>query len=145
MAAEVIAIASDHSGVDFKETLKEALGEVGFQVLDLGTNDYESVDYPDFAEALTSAIGRGRADRGVLICGTGIGMSIAANRKSFIRAALCHSVTDARLSRQHNNANVMILGARTLGIEIAKDCLGAFLNTIFEGERHQRRINKISG
>tara|TARA_B100000686_G_scaffold131480_1_gene138412 strand:- start:403 stop:840 length:438 start_codon:yes stop_codon:yes gene_type:complete len=145
MAAKVIAIASDHSGVDFKETLKGALVEVGLQVLDLGTNSHESVDYPDFAEALTSAIGEGSADWGVLICGTGIGMSIAANRKPFIRAALCHSVTDARLSRQHNNANVLILGARTLGIEIARDCLGVFLNTKFDGERHQRRIEKISG
>ena len=145
MAAEVIAIASDHSGVDFKKTLKEALVEVGLQVLDLGTNSHESVDYPDIAEALTSSIGEGLAGRGVLICGTGIGMSIAANRKSFIRAALCHSVTDARLSRQHNNANVLILGARTLGIEIARDCLSAFLDTEFEGERHQRRIDKMSG
>ncbi|MBO88063.1 MAG: ribose 5-phosphate isomerase B [Rickettsiales bacterium] len=145
MAAKVIAIASDHSGVDFKETLKGSLVQEGLQVLDLGANSQESVDYPDFAEALTAVIGEGSADWGVLICGTGIGMSIAANRKPFIRAALCHSVTDARLSRQHNNANVLILGARTLGIEIARDCLGAFLNTKFDGGRHQRRIDKMSG
>jgi len=145
MAAEIIAIASDHAGVDFKESLKTMLSEAGHDVLDLGTNGPDSVDYPDFADALTSALDDGRANRGVLICGTGIGMSMAANRKPSIRAALCHSATDARLSRQHNNANVLILGARTLGIEIARDCLSAFLETEFEGGRHQRRVDKMSG
>ncbi len=110
MAAEVIAIASDHAGIDVKEALKAVVAEAGCEVLDLGTHGPESVDYPDFADALTSAIGDGAAQRGILICGTGIGMSIAANRKPFIRAALCHGVTDARLSREHNDANVLVVG-----------------------------------
>ncbi|MEL0019478.1 MAG: ribose 5-phosphate isomerase B [Rickettsiales bacterium] len=144
MAAEVIAIASDHAGIDVKEALKAVVAEAGCEVLDLGTHGPESVDYPDFADALTSAIGDGAAQRGILICGTGIGMSIAANRKPFIRAALCHGVTDARLSREHNDANVLVVGARTLGIETARDCVIAFLQTPFEGGRHQRRVDKMS-
>ena len=144
MTAEVIAIASDHAGIDAKDALKTVLTEWGHEVLDLGPNSAESVDYPDFADALTTAIGEGQAARGVLLCGTGIGMSIAANRKPFIRAALCHGVTDARLTRQHNDANVLVVGARTLGIETTKDCLETFLNTKFEGGRHQRRVDKMS-
>ena len=144
MAAEVIAIASDHAGIDAKDALKTVLTEWGYEVLDLGSNSAESVDYPDFADALTTAIGEGQAARGVLLCGTGIGMSIAANRKPFIRAALCNGVTDARLTRQHNDANVLVVGARTLGIETAKDCLETFLNTEFEGGRHQRRVDKMA-
>jgi ribose 5-phosphate isomerase B len=144
MAAEVIAIASDHAGIDVKEALKAVVAEAGCEVLDLGTHGPESVDYPDFADALTSAIGDGAAQRGILICGTGIGMSIAANRKPFIRAALCHGVTDARLSREHNDANVLVVGARTLDIETARDCVIAFLQTPFEGGRHQRRVDKMS-
>jgi len=144
MAAEVIAIASDHAGIDAKDALKTVLTEWGYEVLDLGPNSAGSVDYPDFADALTTAIGKGQAARGVLLCGTGIGMSIAANRKPFIRAALCSGVTDARLTRQHNDANVLVVGARTLGIQTRKDCLETFLNTEFEGGRHQRRIDKMS-
>jgi len=144
MTAEVIAIASDHAGIDARDALKTVLTEWGYEVLDLGPNSAESVDYPDFADALTTAIGEGQAARGVLLCGTGIGMSIAANRKPFIRAALCHGVTDARLTRQHNDANVLVVGARTLGIETTKDCLETFLNTKFEGGRHQRRVDKMS-
>jgi ribose 5-phosphate isomerase B len=144
MAAGVIAIASDHAGIDVKEALKTVLTKRGYEVFDLGPHIPESVDYPDFADALTTVIGEGQAARGVLICGTGIGMSIAANRKPFIRAALCHSVTDARLTRQHNDANVLVVGARTLGIETAKECLETFLNTEFEGGRHQRRVDKMS-
>ena len=139
-------LGSDHGALDLKNQLVSYIqtSYPDFEVVDLGTHSTESVDYPDIAGALSEKVLSSNGV-GILCCGTGIGMSIAANRKSFIRAALCHSVTDARLSRQHNNANVLILGARTLGIEIAKDCLGAFLNTKFEGERHQRRINKISG
>lgn len=144
MAAEVIAIASDHAGVELKDVLKDDIAAAGLQLNDLGTDGAESVDYPDFADALTAEIGAGRAVRGVLVCGTGIGMSIAANRKPFIRAALCHSATEARLAREHNNANVLVVGARTMGIETARDCLKAFLNTSFEGGRHQRRIDKMS-
>ncbi len=144
MAAEVIAIASDHAGVETKDALKEDIVAAGLRVTDLGTHGPDSVDYPDFADALTEEIGAGRADRGILVCGTGIGMSIAANRKPFIRAALCHSATEARLAREHNNANVFVVGARTMSIEIVRECLKAFLETAFEGGRHQRRVDKMS-
>jgi ribose 5-phosphate isomerase B len=116
---------------------------MGYAVLDLGTDDTESVDYPDYGQALAHAVQEGRAERGVLICGTGIGISMAANRFSGVRAALCHDETSARLAREHNDANVLALGARMLGIEVAKDCLRAFLTTDFAGGRHTRRVAKI--
>jgi len=144
MAAEVIAIASDHTGVELKDVLKDDISAAGLEVLDVGTNGPDSVDYPDFADALTTEIGSGRAGRGILVCGTGIGMSIAANRKPFIRAALCHGMTDARLAREHNDANVLVVGTRTMGMETARDCLKTFLETSFEGGRHQRRVDKMS-
>ena len=144
MAAEVIAIASDHAGVETKDALKDDIAAAGLRVTDLGTNGPDSVDYPDFADALTEEIGAGRAERGILVCGTGIGMSIAANRKPFIRAALCHSATEARLAREHNNANVLVVGARSMSTETVRDCLKAFLETAFEGGRHQRRVDKMS-
>ena len=144
MAAEVIAIASDHAGVETKDALKDDIAAAGLRFTDLGTHGPDSVDYPDFADALTEEIGAGRADWGILVCGTGIGMSIAANRKPFIRAALCHSVTEARLAREHNNANVLVVGARTMGIGTVRECLKAFLETAFEGGRHQLRVDKMS-
>ena len=144
MAAEVIANASDHAGVEVKSVLIDDIVAAGLGVIDLGTHGQESVDYPDFADTLAVEIYSGRAGRGVLICGTGIGMSMAANRKSFIRAALCHGTTEARLARQHNNANVLVVGARTMGIEAVRDCLRVFLETPFEGGRHQRRVDKMS-
>lgn len=144
MVSERIAVAADHAGVDLKATLSEVLRERGYEVLDLGTNGPESVDYPDFAGKLAAALADGRASRGVLVCGTGIGISIAANRHPHVRAALCHNATDARLSRQHNDANVLALGARTVGPEVARDCLETFLDTAFEGGRHQRRVDKMS-
>lgn len=144
MAQESIAIAADHAGAALKAVLIELLGELGFRALDLGTDGAESVDYPDFADALAAALKDGQASRGVLVCGTGIGISIAANRHSHLRAALCRDTTDARLSRQHNDANVLALGARTTGVETAGDCLRVFLDTPFEGGRHQRRIDKMS-
>lgn len=144
MASERIAVAADHAGVDLKAALSGMLRERGLDVLDLGTDGPEPVDYPDFAAKLAAALADGRASRGVLICGTGIGISIAANRHPHIRAALCHSVTDARLARQHNDANVLVLGSRTTGVQIALDCLEAFLDTAFEGGRHKRRIDKMS-
>jgi ribose 5-phosphate isomerase B len=143
MAAAPIAIASDHAGFDLKTALVEDLKAAGMPVLDLGTNSRDSVDYPDFGDALAQAITSGKAARGVLVCGSGIGISIAANRHKGIRAAHCRDTTDARLSRLHNDANVIALGARTTGIEVAKDCLQVFLNTAFEGGRHQRRIDKL--
>ena len=141
---ETIAIAADHGGFDLKSILIPELRDLGYEILDLGTMSRDSVDYPDFAEALTGAIAEGRAARGVLICGTGIGMSIAANRHSSIRAALVHDGTGARLARQHNDANVLVLGGRVLGAEIAKDCVKTFFTTPFEGGRHARRIAKMS-
>lgn len=140
---ETIALASDHAGVELKAALKAALAERGFEPLDLGTHDAASVDYPDMADALAATIAEGRAARGVLICGTGIGISIAANRHRHLRAALCHDITTARLAREHNDANVLVLGARTTGIETARDCLAAFLDTKFAGGRHARRVAKL--
>jgi ribose 5-phosphate isomerase B len=143
MSGQKIVIASDHAGFDFKASIKDRLAGEGYEVIDLGTHGPESVDYPDYAAALAGAIREGRAERGVLICGTGIGISIAANRHPGIRAALCHDTTGARLSRQHNDANVLVLGARVTGIETAQDCLAAFLSTPFEGGRHSRRVDKM--
>lgn len=142
-AKEVIAIASDHAGFDLKALLKQELAAVGFEPLDLGADSASSVDYPDFADRLAGALKDGRAKRGVLICGTGIGISMAANRHRHVRAAVVHDVTSARLSRQHNNANVVCLGARLTGTDVAKDCLRVFLTTDFEGGRHQNRVAKL--
>ena len=144
MAEEKVVIASDHAGFSMKSAFGEFLKEMGYSVLDLGTDSPCSVDYPDYANILADALSKGRAKWGVLICGTGIGISIAANRHRHVRAALCHSDTDARFARLHNNANVLALGARTTGIEVALDCLRVFLNTEFEGGRHQRRVEKFS-
>lgn len=141
--SETIVLASDHAGVELKAALKAVLSERGLEALDLGAHDTGSVDYPDMADALARAIGDGRAARGVLVCGTGIGISIAANRHRHLRAALCHDATTARLAREHNDANVLVLGARTTGIETARDCLAAFLDTAFAGGRHARRVGKL--
>jgi len=144
MASERIAVASDHAGVGLKSVAASLLRELGFDVLDLGTNGPESVDYPDYADKMAAALKTGDAARGVLICGTGIGMSIAVNRHRHIRAARCADVTDARLAREHNDTNVLVLGARTIGEETARDCIRTFLATPFEGGRHQRRVDKMS-
>lgn len=144
MSAATIAIASDHGGYDLKQLLIDDLKAKGHEVLDLGTNGPESVDYPDYAELMAGAIKDGKAGRGVLLCGTGIGISIAANRHPQLRAALVHDALTARLSRLHNDANVIVMGGRILGIELAKDCLDVFLKTEFEGGRHARRVAKMS-
>jgi ribose 5-phosphate isomerase B len=144
MAGATIAVASDHAGFDLKELLKRDLQQAGHDVLDLGTNSAESVDYPDFGKAMAEAIGSGRAGRGVLVCGTGIGISIAANRHPKVRAALVHDVTSARLSREHNDANVVAFGARLIGVEAAREALKIFLATPFEGGRHVGRVAKLS-
>jgi len=138
-----IAIASDHAGYALKCALVEELERLGAGVLDLGAHGEQSVDYPDFGDAVGAAIGEGRAERAVIVCGTGIGISIAANRNRHVRAALCHDTTSARLARQHNDANVLALGARLVGSEVAMDCLRVFLETPFEGGRHQRRVDKL--
>jgi ribose 5-phosphate isomerase B len=140
---ETIAIASDHAGFELKEALKGTLDALGFSPLDLGTHGPASVDYPDFADRLAAAVKDGQAKRGVLVCGTGIGISIAANRHRHIRAGVVHDVTSARLTRAHNNANVICFGARLIGLEVAKDSLRVFLETDFEGGRHQNRVAKL--
>ncbi len=141
---EIIAIACDHGGLELKSLLKADLNSAGYEILDLGTNSTESVDYPDFGYALANAIDDGKASRGVLICGSGIGISIAANRHPNIRAATIHDSLSARLCREHNDANVLCLGARLIGTEVARDCLNVFLNTKFEGGRHDQRVQKLT-
>ena len=144
MAAQTIVMASDHAGYELKELLKGDLQAAGHDVLDLGVNSTASVDYPDYGRALAEAIRDGRAGRGVLVCGTGIGMAIAANREPAVRAAVVHDATSARLTRLHNDANVMALGARLIGTEVARDCLRVFLDTPFDGGRHTGRVAKLS-
>ena len=143
MPDDTIAIAADHAGYSLKEVLKADLLAAGYEIIDLGTDGPASVDYPDFARAVADAIESGRAGRGVLICGTGIGISIAANRNPSVRAALCGDTTAARLARQHNDANVLALGARMIGPEVARDCLSVFLGTDYEGGRHNLRVAKL--
>lgn len=144
MAGATIAVASDHAGFDLKEILKRDLQEAGHDVLDLGTHSSASVDYPDFGKAMAEAIASGKAARGVLVCGTGIGISIAANRNPKVRAALAHDVTSAKLSREHNDANVVAFGQRLIGVETAREALKAFLTTEFAGGRHAGRVAKLS-
>jgi len=140
MPLPILALASDHGGFEMKALLAADLSLLGWAALDLGTTGPESVDYPDFALAMAQALKEGRAERGLLICGTGIGISIAANRHAHLRAALVHDAFGARMCRQHNDANVLVLGGRTTGPEIARDCLRLFLETPFEGGRHARRV-----
>jgi ribose 5-phosphate isomerase B len=144
MAGDVIAVGADHAGFELKERLKRRLEGEGYRVLDCGTDGPESVDYPDFAHAVGDAIESGEAARGLVVCGSGIGVSIAANRHSGVRAALCHSVEAARLSRSHNDANVLALGARLTDPALAEACLEAFLITPYEGGRHDRRLGKLT-
>lgn len=138
-----IILAADHGGVELKARLAEWLRANGVDFFDAGTHGHESVDYPDFARQVTDGLLGGGFRLGVLVCGTGIGMSIAANRRPGIRAALCHSTYTARMARRHNDANVLCLGGRVLGVGEACDILQAFLETEFEGGRHQARLNKI--
>lgn len=144
MSKMTIAIAGDHGGIDLKSLLTQALGDMGYDVLDLGTNGPESVDYPDFAYDLAKAVREGRAERGVVVCGSGIGISIAANRFPDIRAALIHDAYGARMCRLHNDANVIAFGGRTTGPDVALECLKIFLETEFEGGRHGRRVDKLA-
>ncbi len=139
-----IAIGADHAGVALKDELKQWLIERGDTVDDLGTHSTDSVDYPDYAIAVARKVAGGQADRGVLVCGTGIGMAIAANKIAGIRAAPIVDEASARLSREHNNANVITLGARLTATEEARELLRIFLETEFQGGRHQKRLDKIS-
>jgi len=140
----IVAIGSDHAGFELKEMVKQWLGERGCRVIDMGCYDTQSVDYPVFGEKVAREVVSGEADLGVLICGTGIGMSITANKIKGIRAALCGDTFSARAARAHNNANILILGARVVGPGLARDIVEAFLDTGFEGGRHERRLQMIA-
>lgn len=139
-----IAIASDHAALELKAALVQWLGEAGHDVADLGPHDASSVDYPDYGYALSRAVASGDAERGIALCGSGIGISISVNRNPACRCALVSEPLSAKLSREHNDANVIAMGARLIGIEMAKACLEAFLSTPFGGDRHQRRVDKLS-
>jgi ribose 5-phosphate isomerase B len=140
MADTVVALVGDHAGFELKNRLKGLLDEHGVQTVDLGPETADPVDYPDMAAALKE----GRAQRGLMACGSGIGIAIAANRYPWLRAAMCYAVTTARLAREHNDANVLALGARLIGPNVARDCLLTFLATPFAGGRHARRVAKMS-
>ena len=139
----MIVIASDHAGVELKAQIVALVASLGQEVRDLGPEDTTSVDYPDFAHAVANAVAGGEAERGILICGTGIGMSLAANRHPRIRAALCHDAFTAEMARRHNDSNVLCIGARSTGPGVAEQMVTIFLETPFEGGRHQRRVEKI--
>jgi ribose 5-phosphate isomerase B len=143
MKAHTVALASDHAGFELKESLKSDIVALGFAVEDLGPHDTASVDYPDYANKMADWLKTRQAETGILICGSGIGISIAANRHKHIRAALCSDGLSARLSRQHNNANVLCLGARLIGRDMAKECVTQFLTTAFEAGRHAKRVEKL--
>lgn len=138
-----IVLASDHAGLELKEQVKQFLLEHGHQVEDLGAYAGESVDYPDYAVKLANALRDDVAKQGVLICGTGIGISIAANRFAHIRAALCHNVLTAQMAREHNNANVLVLGARVIDASTAFACVETFFSTLYAAGRHERRVEKL--
>ena len=143
MTKPTVAFAADHAGFELKNLLRDELKAQGYGILDLGTNGPDSVDYPDFGRALGEAVAAGKAACGIAVCGTGIGISIAANRIPGCRAALCHDITSARLCREHNDANVLALGARLIGVETARDCVKTFLATEFAGGRHTGRVAKL--
>jgi len=139
----MIALASDHAGYEYKERIKKLLDEMGLPYEDFGTHTPESTDYPDYGHAASDAIASHRADRGILVCGSGIGMSMVSNKHSGVRAAMCESTEAARLARQHNDANVLTIGARLTPWSKAVEIIKVFLSTQFEGGRHQRRVEKI--
>lgn len=139
-----IALSADHAGVDMKDALAAWLSEQGHDILDLGTHSHESVDYPRFGAALAEALEQEKADRGITVCGSGIGVSIAANRNPACRCAHVSEPLSAALAREHNDANAIALGARIIGIEMAKACVTAFLTTDFAGGRHQRRVDMLN-
>lgn len=139
-----IVMGNDHAAVDMKNAIMEMLKGEGYEVINVGTDTNDSVDYPEFGAKAAQAVVNGEADCGIAICGTGIGISIAANKVPGIRCGLCKDVTDARLTREHNDANMLSMGARTTGLETAKDIVHAFLETPFsEGANHKRRIEKL--
>jgi ribose 5-phosphate isomerase B len=139
-----VAVGADHAGYELKEHLAAALRGDGHRVDDLGASSLESVDYPDFAATVGRAVAEGLADRGILVCGSGIGMAIAANKIHGVRAANCNDLFMAQLCRRHNDANILTLGARVIGTSYADAVVRAFLDTPYEGDRHQRRLDKIT-
>ena len=143
MNSKNITIASDHAGHDLKEALIKEILQMGFEVLDCGTNSNDSVDYPDYAKLAVDNVLKKKSEFAILICGSGIGMSITANRFKGIRAALCRTIEDAKLARQHNNANILTFAGRQIDVDEAKNCFKIFINTSFDGGRHQKRIEKI--
>lgn len=140
-----VAIASDHGGFNLKSEIVQYFEDKGIDYEDFGTDSSDSVDYPDFARPLSEKVVRGEFDKGILICGTGIGMSIAANKVSGIRCALVHDTFSARATREHNDSNVLAMGERVIGVGLALDIVDVWLNTQFEGGRHETRVNKIEG
>ncbi|PLX75639.1 MAG: ribose 5-phosphate isomerase B [Desulfuromonas sp.] len=139
-----LVIGSDHGGLELKSAVSQSLGDRGLEVVDLGTDNGESVDYPDFAVKVAQEVARGEADCGVLVCGTGIGMSIVANKFPGVRAALATDEFMARMAREHNNANILVLGGRVLSADLACRMVEAWLDATYEGGRHQRRLDKIA-
>ena len=138
------AIASDHAGFELKQMINKFINELGFEVFDMGTASSCSVDYPDYAEIVAKAVSDGIYDKGILICGTGIGMSIVANKFKNVRAALCNDLFTAKLSRLHNDSNILCMGAKIIGLGLAKEIVKTWLNTPFEGDRHIMRLEKIN-
>jgi len=139
-----IAIASDHAAIELKTQLSEWLIEEGHEVADLGPDSTDSVDYPDYGYKLARVVADGTAERGIALCGSGIGISISINRNTAVRCALVSEPLSASLAREHNDVNVLAMGARLTGVDMAKACVNAFLNTEFAGGRHQRRVDKLS-
>lgn len=138
-----IAIGNDHAATELKFIIKEYVESMGHEVINYGTDDNNSCDYPEFGRKVGEAVVNGDADCGILICGTGVGISIAANKVKGVRAAVCSDVTTAHLVKEHNNANIIAFGARIVGVELAKDIVKTYLEAEFEGGRHQRRIDMI--
>jgi ribose 5-phosphate isomerase B len=138
-----LAIGSDHAGFVLKEALKQALQQAGHEILDLGCSSPDSCDYPDYGYLAARAVTRGECERGIVICATGVGMSITANKVKGIRAALCHDLFTVEMSRKHNDANMLVLGARCVTEPLAREMATLWLQTEFEGGRHQRRVDKI--
>lgn len=139
-----IALAADHAGVDLKDALGAWLAEQGHEILDLGTHGHESVDYPKYGAMLAEAVASGKAERGIAVCGSGLGISMAVNRNPKCRCARVDDPLSAELARLHNDANVLAMGGRLIGTDMAKACVLAFLGTKFEGGRHQRRVDQLS-
>ncbi len=139
-----VAIGSDHAGFELKEIISSMVKNMGYELIDMGTGSSCSVDYPDYAEAVAKAVSQGSVERGILICGTGIGMSIVANKFKNVRAALCNDLFTAKMSRLHNDANILCIGGRVVGKDLAMEIVNVWFNTPFEGGRHSRRIEKIN-